>query len=196
MLCADPFNWVTKWSNRQGWSRMKGRNTLSALRRRPTHRRLVGFNRDAAPSSAGGTIRDEREAGFTLVEVLVAFAILSIVLLTLFSGLSTALFGDRRAEFTRIALRLAKAELETAGVGNPLTPGETIGRFENGMEWRLSVQPYAFASPNAPPGYWVKIIVRPPSGSSRSSFASALAGHIALTPSVTLTTLKLVTSLQ
>jgi prepilin-type N-terminal cleavage/methylation domain-containing protein len=174
---------------------MLWRSKLSGLRHRPTYRRRVGFNRDAAPSSAGGTIRDERQAGFTLVEVLVAFAILSMVLLTLFSGLSTALFGDRRAEFTRIALRLAKAELDTAGVATHLTPGETIGRFENGMEWRMSVQPYAFAS-NATPAYWVKIIVRQPSGSSQTTFASALAGPVASTPSVTLTTLKLVASLQ
>jgi prepilin-type N-terminal cleavage/methylation domain-containing protein len=142
-----------------------------------------------------GSIKDECESGFTLVEVLVAFAILSIVLLTLFSGVSTALRGDRRAEFTRSALRLATAELETAGIGNTLTPGVTNGRFENGMEWRLSVRPYAFAN-NVTPAYWVEIIVRPPSGSSRPSFASMLAEHLAQAPSVTLTTLKLVRSLQ
>jgi prepilin-type N-terminal cleavage/methylation domain-containing protein len=144
-----------------------------------------------------GSIKDESESGFTLIEVLVAFAILSIVLLTLFSGLSTALRGDRGAEFTRSALHLAKAELETAGVGSPLTPGVTNGRFENGMEWKLSVRPYASAyANNATPAYWVEIIVRPPSGSSRPSFASMLAEHLAPAPSVTLTTLKLVRSLQ
>jgi prepilin-type N-terminal cleavage/methylation domain-containing protein len=175
---------------------MMGHSTLSRLRRRPTYRRQVGFNRDAAPS-VGGSAKDEHDAGFTLVEVLVAFAILSIVLLTLFSGLSTALHGDRRAEFTRSALRLAKAELETAGVGIPLAPGVTNGRFENGMEWRLSVRPYASASANdATPAYWVEIIVRPRSGSSPPSFASALAEHLAPTPSITLTTLKLARSLQ
>ncbi|MBV8070721.1 MAG: type II secretion system protein [Acidobacteriaceae bacterium] len=166
------------------------------MKRRITYRCRVGFHRGAAPSPTTGTICDDRETGFTLVEVLVAFAILSIVLLTLFSGLSTALLGDRRAEFTRIALRLAKAELETVGVATPLTPGETTGRFENGMEWRLSVQPYTFASPKVTPAYWVKIIVRPPSGSSQPTFAAARAGPMASTPSVTLTTLKLVTSLQ
>jgi general secretion pathway protein I len=175
-----------------------GRNTLSGMMR---HRRLAGSglvrsNRDATASDRG-TIEDQREAGFTLVEVVVAFAILSIVLLTLFGGISTALVGDGRAEFTRGALRLAKAELETAGVGTPLTPGVTVGRFENGMEWRLTVQPYALVSPNdAAPAYWVEITVRPPSGSSRPSLMSTLAEHLASTPSVTLTTLKLVTSLQ
>jgi prepilin-type N-terminal cleavage/methylation domain-containing protein len=154
------------------------------------------LNRGAEPFFADGPVRNEHEAGFTLVEVLVAFAILSIVLLALLSGLSTALFGDRRAEFTRSALRLAKAELETAGVDKPLTPGVSIGRFENGMEWRLSVQPYAASTPSATPAYWVEIIVRPPSGSNQSSFASALAARIAPAPSVTLTTLKLVTSRQ
>jgi prepilin-type N-terminal cleavage/methylation domain-containing protein len=175
---------------------MVRRSRLLGLGGRSTHRRLVVLDADTALLFAAGTSRDPGEAGFTLVEVLVAFAILSIVLLALFSGLSTALFGDRRAEFTRSALRLAKAELETAGVDSPLMPGVTIGRFENGMEWRLSVQPYAAGTPSATPAYWVEIIVRPPSGSNQSSFASALAAQIAPTPSVTLTTLKLVTSPQ
>jgi prepilin-type N-terminal cleavage/methylation domain-containing protein len=175
---------------------MLGRGSLWRLRRRPAHRRMIGFDRVPALSSAAGTVIDGHEAGFTLVEVLVAFAILSIVLLILFSGLSTALLGDRRAEFTRIALTMAKGKLETAGVGTPLTPGVTTGRFENGMEWRLSVRSYVLTSPNATPAYWVEIIIRPPSGSSGPSFASALAGPFVPTPSVTLTTLKLVAPLQ
>lgn len=175
---------------------MVRRSRLLGLGGRSTHRRLVVLDADTALLFAVGTSRDPGEAGFTLVEVLVAFAILSIVLLALFSGLSTALFGDRRAEFTRSALRLAKAELETAGVDKPLTPGVTTGRFANGMEWKLSVQPYAAGTPKAEPAYWVEIIVRPSSGSNQSSFASALAAQIAPTPSVTLTTLKLVASPQ
>lgn len=169
---------------------------LLGLRRRSTDRRVVVLDSDTALLFAVGTGRDHREAGFTLVEVLVAFAILSIVLLALFSGLSTALFGDRRAEFTRSALRLAKDELETAGVDKPLTPGVAIGRFANGMEWRLSVQPYAAGTSSATPAYWVEIIVRPPSETNQSAFASALAAQIAPAPSISLTTLKLVTSRQ
>jgi prepilin-type N-terminal cleavage/methylation domain-containing protein len=172
---------------------MLARGSLWRLMRRPTHHRVVDFDHGAAPSSAGGAARDNHEAGFTLVEVLVAFAILSIVLLTLFSGLSTALLGDRHAEFTRIALTMAKAKLETAGIGTPLTPGVTTGRFEDGMDWRQSVRPYVLISPNATPAYWVEIMIRPPSGLNAPSFASALAGP---TPSVTLTTLKLVAPLQ
>jgi general secretion pathway protein I len=175
---------------------MSGRGSLSGSRRRPTRCRMVGFNHGAASSSAAVTGIDERKAGFTLVEVLVAFAILSIVLLALFSGLSTALFGDRRAQFTRIALTMAKAKLETVGIDSPLTPGVTVGRFENGMEWRQSVRPYVLASPNPAPAYWVEVIIRPPYGSSGSSFASALASPVASTPSVTLTTLKLIAPLQ
>ena len=195
MLCAGP-QLANESGRNSGRSRMLGRRGVIGIGVTFTVPPSIGFDRDAASSSDGRAISAGREAGFTLVEVLVAFAIMSIVLLTLFSGLSTALLGDRRAEFTRIALRLAKTELETIGIGGSLTPGETIGQFENGMEWRLLVRPYALAPPDATRAYWVEIIVRPPSGSNPPSFTSALAGHFASTPSVTLTTMKLVTPSQ
>jgi prepilin-type N-terminal cleavage/methylation domain-containing protein len=158
--------------------------------------------RRRSASSVGSADRRAAEdltAGFTLVEVLVAFAILSMVLIGLFSGISTALRGDYQAAFTRSALLLATADLETEGLVVPLAPGVTTGRFENGMEWRRTVRPYisASGSANGPASaYWVEMVVRPPSGFSQPSFASTIASHLSLTPSVTLTTLKLVGTLR
>jgi general secretion pathway protein I len=138
-------------------------------------------------------IGDTGESGFTLVEVLLAFAILSVVLISLFEGIATASRGDFRAEFSRAALRLAKAQLETIGVTGPLVEGVSTGQFDNGMEWTLSIRPYGPGSVNGrpSPAYWVEIVVRPPFDAAGSSLRRALHERLASPPTLTMTTLKL-----
>jgi prepilin-type N-terminal cleavage/methylation domain-containing protein len=133
------------------------------------------------------------QSGFTLVEVLVAFAILSIVLISLLEGISIASRGNFRAEFDRAALRLAKAQLEAIGVTVPLVAGVATGRFDNGLEWALSVRPYTPGSvSNALPAYWVEIVVRRPFDADGSSLTRALYRRLGSPPSLTMMTLKLV----
>jgi general secretion pathway protein I len=80
------------------------------------------------------------EAGFTLVETLVAFTVLTLVLIVLLAGLSQVTRGGRDAEAMREALRLAQSKLDGLGVTEPLTPGESTGRFGNGFEWHLRIR--------------------------------------------------------
>jgi len=54
----------------------------------------------------------EREAGFTIVEVLVAIVILSIAAMTTFSLLSAAARNGQRAKASQVALEYAEQELE------------------------------------------------------------------------------------
>lgn len=54
----------------------------------------------------------EREAGFTIVEVLVAIVILSIGAMTTFSLLSAATRNAQRAKASQVALEYAEQELE------------------------------------------------------------------------------------
>jgi hypothetical protein len=80
------------------------------------------------------------EAGFTLVETLAAFTVLTLILVVLLGGLSQMASRGRDAEVMREALRLAKAKLDGIGITEPLSPGESAGRFENGFEWRLRIR--------------------------------------------------------
>jgi general secretion pathway protein I len=80
------------------------------------------------------------DEGFTLVETLGAFTALTLVLIVLLAGLSGAVRGNRHADTKREALRLAQSKLDSLGVTEPLTPGESTGRFGNGFEWHLRIR--------------------------------------------------------
>jgi general secretion pathway protein I len=81
-----------------------------------------------------------RQAGFSLLEVLVAFAILALslgVLLQIFSRAmsTTAVSGS----YSRAAA-LAEARLAEVGVTMPLEEGDFTGDPDDGMAWALRIQ--------------------------------------------------------
>ncbi len=69
--------------------------------------------------------------GFTLVEVLVAFAIMTLVLILSFDSFSEGLFRLSRAEQTRRDITEAQQILTTL---------ETSGAFDPGPAWRIEEQ--------------------------------------------------------
>jgi general secretion pathway protein I len=86
------------------------------------------------------TRRAGRQAGFSLLEVLVAFAILALslgVLLQIFSRAmsTTAVSGS----YSRAAA-MAEARLAEVGVTTPLEEGDFTGDPDDGMTWSLRVQ--------------------------------------------------------
>src|SRR5713101_3598620 len=87
-----------------------------------------------------------RDAGFTLVEVIVAFAIVTIVLAALYQAIAGAYRGYARAQVREQTLALARAHLEAVGIEGPLQPGETTGRYATGVVWRLAIEPVETAS--------------------------------------------------
>lgn len=100
-----------------------------------------------------------RERGFTLLEVLVAFAILAVAATVLMNVFSQ---GTRQAalaaDYGRAA-ELAESKLAALGIEIPLEPGEQRGQFADGFAWTASVQPYeepdvAF-DPDAPLRPWL-----------------------------------------
>jgi general secretion pathway protein I len=82
-----------------------------------------------------------REAGFTLVEVVVAFAIAAVVLGALYTLMAGALRGEGGAAARDQALAVARAHLEAIGIEQPLAAGETTGVYPNGVPWRLAIEP-------------------------------------------------------
>lgn len=81
------------------------------------------------------------ERGFSLLEILVAFAILALslgVLMRIFSGSMNA--TALAAEYSRAAA-LAEAKLNAVGVDIPLTPGVHQGEPEAGIDWVVNIHP-------------------------------------------------------
>ena len=84
---------------------------------------------------------DSNEAGMTLLEVIVALAILSLGLAGLFNiiglGTGTASLADHRRAADAAALSLL-AEL---GRSRPITDGVSGGEFPTGQSWQLDIEP-------------------------------------------------------
>jgi hypothetical protein len=137
-----------------------------ARTRRATRRRLPLLDATRARS------RSHQDAGFTLIETLAAFTVLTLVLIVLVSDLSGVVGGSRDAEAKREALRLAQSKLDGLGVTEPLVPGESTGRFGNGFEWRLQIHNRQGGTYLM--GAWVEITVSAPAAGSRRPPAISL----------------------
>lgn len=81
------------------------------------------------------------ERGFSLIEVLVSFVLLSLSLAVILQIFSVNLRAVDTVRKQTRALILAESKL--AGLGNeiPLTPGERVGE-SGAFSWRLEVSPY------------------------------------------------------
>ena len=81
-----------------------------------------------------------RSRGFTLIEVLVALAVLALALGVLFQIFSTGLNNSRVAEAYAKATLLAQSKLASLGIEEPLGEAENTGRFDEQFGWRVDVQ--------------------------------------------------------
>lgn len=81
--------------------------------------------------------------GFSLLEVLVAFALMSVILGVLFQVFSGGLRLAAQGGEYSVALRLAESRLAMAGVTERLALGEQSGEFDlPGYRWRQFVEPH------------------------------------------------------
>jgi general secretion pathway protein I len=88
---------------------------------------------------------DGDDAGFTLVEVLVALAMLSVGLALVMSLFSTGLSRTGMAERVAGAVVLAQSLMAQVGNSIPLRTETRDGTEANGYRWRLAMQPYRSA---------------------------------------------------
>lgn len=115
-------------------------------------------------------MRRSSHAGFSLLEILVAFTLLAIamaVLMQIFSrGVNNADAADRYAK----ASMLAESLMTTIGVENPLVEGELTGEFADGYSWRANIKLYSSSAEpesmivNSPANVQVDPNATPPQG--------------------------------
>lgn len=84
--------------------------------------------------------RTTKDAGFTLVEVLVAFVILSIFLGVLYQTFSAGLSGSGNAQRYATASLHAESLLAEIGTEQSLEVGDTEGDFSDGFRWKTSIR--------------------------------------------------------
>ena len=81
--------------------------------------------------------------GFTLLEVIIAFALLALALTLLLGSLSGAARQVRQADDSGRATLHAQSLLAQLGVGDALRPGRQQGVVEQGRyRWMLDITPY------------------------------------------------------
>lgn len=104
-----------------------------------------------------------RDQGFTLIEVIVAIAMLAFGLGSLLEGIALGWRGSRAAQMELSALQVAKARLEAAGIETPLTEGRWSGSTSDGFSWTLTctrhVDERVTADLGIPTGYWTTVEV-------------------------------------
>jgi general secretion pathway protein I len=86
------------------------------------------------------------ERGFTLLEVLVAFAIAAFALAVLFRGALDGLRVAKVAGAYEEAVARARSRLAMLGHGLALTPGELAGDDGGGYHWHIRIAPLATAA--------------------------------------------------
>ena len=110
-----------------------------------------------------------RQRGYSLIEVIVAFALLALALTLLLGTLSGATRQVRWSGDAGRAALHAQSLLDQVGVGEPLEPGQRDGEFDDGRyRWSLSITPWtdpalppvAAVDPSAPRLHEVSLSVR------------------------------------
>ena len=79
--------------------------------------------------------------GMTLIEVLVAFIVLSVTMAVIMQIFSGGMRNARLAESYSRAVFLAQSKMAAVGLERPLAFGEDSGQVGDDIQWRVSVNP-------------------------------------------------------
>ena len=83
--------------------------------------------------------RRHRQRGFTLIEVMAAFAVFALLFGVTLQILSTSLSNTRRSGDLTMAALWAQSVLDVAGVENMIEPGRSSGSLDERFRWHMEV---------------------------------------------------------
>ena len=83
----------------------------------------------------------------TLIEVLVAFIVLSVTMAVILQIFSSGMSNARVAESYSRAVFLVQSRLAAAGIDQPLEQGEYSGQVGDTLHWRMNVSPVEVDGP-------------------------------------------------
>lgn len=86
------------------------------------------------------------EAGFTLIEMIAALAILAISLTIIFQVIGAGVSRGGQAEMLGRARQIAQSALARVGTEIPLKAGDTEGEETGGFRWHLRQAPHGDAA--------------------------------------------------
>ncbi len=104
-----------------------------------------------------GHNRARNDSGFTLLEILVALAILGMSLSIILGVFSVALDRTRQAQQRLEAANLAQALLLRAETASPETLQDSAGSTPSGFTWRLHIEDYGTSDDHS---NWPERVVR------------------------------------
>lgn len=105
--------------------------------------------------------RRHREAGFTILEVLIALVVVAVTAAALLQSIGVGLRGAGDADDASAAVEIARSLLARAGVERSFEDATLSGREPSGHAWRIAMAPYAgdrakvgFGSTATPAAAW------------------------------------------
>jgi len=88
------------------------------------------------------------QRGYTLIEVIVAFALLALALTLLLGTLTGSTRQLRQADYATRAVLHAQSLMAVQGIEEPLRPRRIEGKFEGDrFRWTLDIKPYVDPNP-------------------------------------------------
>ena len=91
-------------------------------------------------------MRQNKQQGFSLLEILIAFSILALslgILLKIFSaGVNTAIIAENYSA----AVELSESLMAKTGIETPLQTGQSTGLESNLYHWRIDISPFTLNS--------------------------------------------------
>lgn len=110
--------------------------------------RAMSASRTSHPLRLGRCPKAGKRAhGFTLIEIVVSFAVLAIGLGIAMQIATGAMRNARQAAQRTEAALYAQSLLDSAGIGERLQEGSSSGDFGDEYRWELSVAPFEVEGP-------------------------------------------------